>query len=69
MAEHPHAPVAEPVVAPRGESPAAASRPDRAVEDERWHLYEAHPAPWWISAMWIAFFVFGVVYLVTNLLE
>ncbi len=69
MSDHGPFPVGEPVVAPRGQSPAAASRPDRAPDDERWHLYESNPAPWWLAATWIAFFIFGVVYLVRNLME
>lgn len=69
MADHVVVPDAEPVVAPRGQSPAAASRHDRPPEDERWHLYEANPIPWWVALMWLGFFAFGVVYLVVNLIE
>jgi len=70
MSEHAAEPppgAAAPIVAPAGESPAAASRPDTAL-DERWHGYEANPAPWWIALVWLAFFAFGVAYLVRNLL-
>lgn len=66
MADH-VVPDAEPVIVSRGESPAAASRPDRSPDDERWHLYEAHPIPWWVASMWLAFFIFAVTYLLVNL--
>ncbi len=69
MAEGTHPPPAEPILAPRGASPAAASRPDAPLEDGRWHVYEANPAPWWIGLMWLAFFGFAIVYLIVNLLE
>ncbi len=61
----------EPILAPGGESPAAASGPDDplAEQGERYHTYEANPAPWWIALLWLGFFVFGVVYLIRNLLE
>jgi hypothetical protein len=62
-------PVVGPVVAPSGASPALASRPDRPLEEARYHTYESHPAPWWVALLWAAFFVFGVTYLITNLLE
>jgi len=60
-------PIVGPIVAVPGESPAAASRPDQPLEDERWHIYESNPAPWWIGLLWLAFFVFAVVYLIVNL--
>lgn len=69
MADHVVVPDAEPVIVSRGESPAAASRPDRSPEDERWHLYEANPVPWWVAVMWLCFFAFGVIYLIRNLIE
>jgi hypothetical protein len=56
-----------PVLAPPGESPAAASRPDQPL-DARYNIYEHHPVPWWVAALWLAFFVFGAAYLVVNLL-
>jgi hypothetical protein len=68
MADEPRPPVG-PVVAPEGTSPAAASRPDAALEDGRWHIYESNPAPWWVALVWLGFFVFAVTYLITNLLE
>lgn len=57
-----------PVVAPRGTSAARASQPDAPL-DERWHIYDANPVPWWMAALWLGFFVFAVVYLIRNLLE
>jgi hypothetical protein len=62
-------PPAAPIVAPAGQSPASASRPDTVLEDARYHMYEANPAPWWISVLWLVFFVFGLSYLIVNLLE
>jgi len=58
----------EPVLAPKGASPAAASDPRVPLEDGRWHIYEANPAPWWVAVLWAAFFLFGVVYLIRNLI-
>ena len=57
-----------PVVAPRGTSPAAASDPTRPIEDG-WHIYESNPVPWWVALVWLAFLVFGVAYLIRNLIE
>lgn len=57
-----------PVVAPRGTSPAAASDPARPIEDG-WHIYESNPVPWWVALVWLAFLVFGVAYLIRNLIE
>jgi hypothetical protein len=62
-------PASGPVVAPSGAPAAMASRPDRPHEDGRWHIYESNPAPWWVAVLWGAFFVFGVTYLILNLLE
>ena len=58
-----------PVVAPRGTSPAAASDPARPLEDGRWHIYESNPVPWWVALVWLAFLLFGVTYLIRNLIE
>jgi hypothetical protein len=58
-----------PILAPPGEPPAAASDPDTPLEVGRWHVYEAHPAPWWMALLWLGFFVFGVIYLIRNLIE
>jgi hypothetical protein len=80
VADHPAAPAPHaasppaslpvgPIVAPPGESAAAASHPDQPLEGERWHIYESNPAPWWIGLLWLAFFVFAVFYLIVNLLR
>jgi hypothetical protein len=61
-------PAAGPILAPDNQSPALASRPDRQLEDA-FSTYEATPAPWWVGALWVGFFVFAVVYLITNLLQ
>jgi hypothetical protein len=61
--------IGRPVLAPRGESPAAASRPDPVGDERRWHIYESHPIPWWVALMWAGFFVFGVIYLIRNLVR
>ena len=52
MAEHRPSPppsAAGPVLAPLGASAAEASRPETPLE-ERYHIYESNPAPWWIGA-------------------
>jgi hypothetical protein len=58
-----------PIVAPPSGSAAEASRPDVVLEDGRFHIYDANPAPWWVAVLWLAFFVFAVTYLLTNLIE
>jgi len=58
-----------PILAPRGESPAVASRPDNGLERGGYHIYESNPAPWWVGLAWAAFFVFAVTYLIVNLIE
>jgi hypothetical protein len=58
-----------PILAPNSGSAAIASDPARALDGQQYHIYETHPAPWWIAALWIAFFVFAVSYLITNLLQ
>jgi hypothetical protein len=57
-----------PITAPRGSSAAEASQPDTPL-DGSFHIYESHPVPWWLTIIWLSFFVFGVVYLIMNLLE
>ena len=57
-----------PIPAPTGASAAEASRPDTHL-DEEYHIYESNPAPWWIAALWLSFFIFGVTYLIVNLLK
>jgi hypothetical protein len=58
-----------PILAPNSASAAIASDPNVPLEGQYYHIYEAHPAPWWIAALWIAYFVFAVTYLITNLLQ
>jgi hypothetical protein len=57
-----------PILAPTGASAAEASRPETHL-DEAYHIYESNPAPWWIGVLWLSFFVFGVTYLILNLLR
>lgn len=56
-----------PIVAPLGSSAAQASHPTQEFDDATYHTYEANPAPWWVGAVWLSFFIFGLVYLVLNL--
>ena len=56
-----------PILAPLGSSPAGASRPDEQL-DERYHIYETNPVPWWVALLWLSFFVFAVSYLILNLI-
>jgi hypothetical protein len=56
-----------PVIASPGEPAASASRPDVELEVGRYDTYQANPVPWWISLLWVSFFLFGVIYLVANL--
>ena len=69
----PHAsnlPVASgPLLAPSGASAALASRPDEPLDGTHYHIYEGRPAPWWIAAIWVGFFIFAVSYLITNLID
>jgi len=58
-----------PIIAPGDASAAEACRPDTPLEDGRYHIYESNPAPWWIALIWAAFFIFGVTYLIVNLLQ
>jgi hypothetical protein len=62
-------PVSSPILAPLGASAAEASRPDDTLEGEQYHIYESHPVPWWIALLWLSFFIFGVTYLIVNLLR
>jgi len=57
-----------PVLAPPGQSPAAASDPARA-DDGHYHIYESNPVPWWVALVWLAFFGFAIVYLIRNLID
>jgi hypothetical protein len=38
-------------------------------QPENYHTYESNPVPWFIALLWGAFFIFGVSYLVINLLS
>jgi len=57
-----------PILAPRGASAAEASRSDTRL-DESYHIYDSNPVPWWLSLVWLSFFVFGVIYLIVNLVD
>lgn len=59
---------ARPILAPPGASPARASQPDEKL-DEGYHIYESNPVPWWIALVWLSFFIFGITYLISNLLD
>lgn len=41
---------------------------EKPAEEETYHIYESHPIPWWIAILWLAWFIFAVVYLFQNLL-
>jgi hypothetical protein len=58
-----------PILAPHGASPAEASRPDQLLDVDRYHTYESHPVPWWLTVIWVSFFSFGIVYLLSNMIE
>jgi hypothetical protein len=58
-----------PVAAAPGQPPATASRPDVELEVGRYDTYQSNPVPWWISLLWVSFFLFGVIYLITNLIR
>jgi len=57
-----------PVIVPGRASAADASQPHTALES-RFHTYESNPIPWWLTVVWASFLIFGLVYLVVNLLE
>lgn len=59
----------QPILAPSGGSAALASQPETPLECERYHIYDANPAPWWVSTLWLLFFVFAFSYLMLNLLQ
>ena len=40
----------------------------RPTDEETYHIYESNPVPWWIAILWVAFFIFAVIYLFQNLL-
>jgi hypothetical protein len=58
-----------PILAPSGASATLASRPAILLECERYPICDANPAPWWVSALWLFFFVFAFSDLVANLLQ
>lgn len=58
----------DPVVVSGKTSAADASHPD-AVFDQSFHTYESNPIPWWLTVVWVSFLIFGLVYLVVNLIE
>jgi hypothetical protein len=41
----------------------------KPVDEETYHIYEANPVPWWILILWLAYFIFAIVYLFRNLLS
>lgn len=45
------------------------SEPEPAQEERSYHTYEPHPVPWWIALLWVSFFIFGIAYLVVNLVK
>ena len=57
-----------PILAPSGGSAAEASRPETLLDD-RYHIYESNPAPWWVALLWLIFLVSGAAYLIINLIE
>jgi len=57
-----------PIVVPGGSSAAEACHPNDTLEDGPYHIYESNPAPWWIALLWASFLIFGVTYLILNLL-
>ncbi len=58
-----------PILATESDGAAGASRPETELDEARYNRYEANPVPWWISLLWASFFLFGVLYLVINLVE
>jgi hypothetical protein len=56
-----------PILAPGSASAAEASHPDTPLEGE-YHIYESNPAPWWIALLWMSFLIFGITYLIVNLI-
>lgn len=42
---------------------------EKEPEDRSYHTYEPNPVPWWIALLWVAFFAFGIAYLVMNLIK
>lgn len=68
MAEHEELPKERgPILAPPSASPAESSRPDTPLEGD-YHIYESNPVPWWIALLWMSFLIFGITYLIVNLI-
>jgi hypothetical protein len=42
---------------------------EQESEERGFHTYEPNPVPWWIALLWVSFFVFGIAYLVVNLIK
>lgn len=42
---------------------------EQKPDEPSYHTYEANPVPWWIALLWVCFFVFGIAYLVVNLIK
>lgn len=58
-----------PIVAAKGAPPASANQPGSGLDEDRVHIYESNPAPWWIGLLWASFFLFGAAYLILNLVR
>ncbi len=41
---------------------------EKRTEEETYHTYESNPVPWWIVILWLAYFIFAIIYLFQNLL-
>ena len=65
-----HAPADLPDTGPIAVNPktsaAIASQPNQELDD-RFQVYEANPAPWWVGLLWICYLVGGAAYLIVNL--
>ncbi len=40
----------------------------KPADEETYHIYESNPVPWWIAILWLAWFIFAIIYLFKNLL-
>ena len=38
------------------------------TQPDNYHTYDSNPVPWWLATIWVLYFIFGVTYLVVNLL-
>ncbi|MFQ5706342.1 MAG: hypothetical protein ACE5HO_02780 [bacterium] len=41
---------------------------EQPVKEPNYHTYEPNAVPWWLALLWLGYFIFGVVYLLRNLL-